>query len=57
MRRGWSITYGADGRVITSTKQAKKGAEISTRLADGTVSSTVLSTVSGTQLNTADEKR
>ena len=57
MRRGWSITYGADGRVITSNKQAKKGAEISTRLADGTVSSTVLSTVSGTQLNTADEKR
>jgi len=57
MRRGWSITYGADGRVITSTKQAKKGTELSTRLADGTVLSTVLSTVSGSQSNAADEKR
>jgi exodeoxyribonuclease VII large subunit len=53
MRRGWSITYGADGRVVTSVKQTKKGAELSTRLADGTV----VSTVSGTLSNAADEKR
>jgi exodeoxyribonuclease VII large subunit len=57
MRRGWSITYGADGRVIRSTKQATKGAELSTRLADGTVLSTVSGTVSGTRSNAADEKR
>jgi exodeoxyribonuclease VII large subunit len=53
MRRGWSITYGPDGRIVTSTKQAKKGAELSTRIADGTV----VSTVSGTLSNAADEKR
>jgi len=41
MRRGWSITYAADGRVLTSTKQAMIGTELVTRLADGTVTSTV----------------
>lgn len=41
MRRGWSITHDANGRVLKSTRQAKNGAELTTRLADGTVTSTV----------------
>lgn len=44
MRRGWSITYDANGRVLKSVKQAKNGAELTTRLADGMVTSTVRST-------------
>ena len=43
MRRGWSITYDADGRVLKSARQSTKGAELTTRLADGTVTSTVRS--------------
>lgn len=43
MRRGWSITYDANGRVLKSVKQAKSGAELTTRLADGSVTSTVRS--------------
>jgi exodeoxyribonuclease VII large subunit len=43
MRRGWSITHDKDGRVVRSVKQAKNGAALSTRLADGTVESTVTS--------------
>jgi len=46
MRRGWSITHDADGRVLKSVKQAKKGVEITTRLADGTIGSTIRETVS-----------
>ncbi|MFM7894161.1 MAG: exodeoxyribonuclease VII large subunit [Actinomycetota bacterium] len=46
MRRGWSITHDAHGRVLKSVKQAKKGAEITTRLADGTIGSTIRETVS-----------
>ena len=44
MRRGWSITHDANGRVLKSIHQAKNGAELTTRLADGTVTSTVRST-------------
>ena len=44
MRRGWSITQDADGRVLRSIKQATKGTDVTTRLADGTVTSTVRST-------------
>ena len=44
MRRGWSITRGPDGRVVKSLKQVAKGAELSTRVADGTINSTVAST-------------
>lgn len=43
MRRGWSITYDGDGRVISSVRRAKKDSSITTRLADGTVTSTVSS--------------
>ena len=46
MRRGWSITFGDDGKVIKSVKQAEKGSKLSTRLADGTVLSEVLSNAS-----------
>ena len=41
MRRGWSITYDADGRVLKSVKSVKEHSEVVTRLADGTLSSTV----------------
>lgn len=44
MRRGWSITRGPDGRVVKSLKQVAKGIELSTRVADGTINSTVAST-------------
>jgi exodeoxyribonuclease VII large subunit len=44
MRRGWSITRGPDGRVVKSLKQVTKGAELSTRVADGTINSTVANT-------------
>jgi exodeoxyribonuclease VII large subunit len=44
MRRGWSITRDADGRVLRSIKQATQGTDVTTRLADGTVTSTVRST-------------
>lgn len=43
MRRGWSITYDADGRVLKSVRQSTPGSELTTRLADGTVTSTVRS--------------
>jgi exodeoxyribonuclease VII large subunit len=44
MRRGWSITRGPDGRVVKSLKHVAKGAELSTRVADGIINSTVDST-------------
>jgi exodeoxyribonuclease VII large subunit len=42
MRRGWSITYNADGKVLKSVKQAKRGDGLTTRVADGAIVSTVV---------------
>ena len=42
MRRGWSITYNADGEVLKSVKQAKRGDGLTTRVADGAIVSTVI---------------
>lgn len=42
MRRGWSITYNADGKVLKSVKQAKRGEGLTTRVADGAIVSTVV---------------
>ena len=42
MRRGWSITYNADGKVLRSVKQAKRGDGLTTRVADGAIVSTVI---------------
>ena len=42
MRRGWSITYNADGKVLKSVKQAKRGDCLTTRVADGAIVSTVI---------------
>lgn len=42
MRRGWSITYNADGKVLKSVKQAKRGDGLTTRVADGAIASTVI---------------
>ncbi len=44
LARGWSITTTADGEIVRSTSQLTAGAEIRTRLGDGTVHSTVQST-------------
>ena len=41
LRRGWSITRAADGSVLRSVAGAEPGAIISTRLADGTVTSRI----------------
>ena len=44
MRRGWSITYSAEGNVLKSVKHAKLGDDVTTRVADGTIVSTVVVT-------------
>ena len=41
MRRGWSITYDANGKVLKSVKQAKRGDDLTTRVADGAIVSTI----------------
>ena len=41
LERGWSLTTDADGRVLRSIDQVPVGAMITTRLADGTITSTV----------------
>ena len=41
MRRGWSITYDRNGKVLRSVKQTKKGDEVTIRLADGQATSTI----------------
>jgi exonuclease VII large subunit len=46
MRRGWSITYSADGKVLKSVRDIDHGNEVTTRVADGTVVSTVVATTS-----------
>ena len=41
LARGWSITRGADGRVVRSLAQVEPGAELHTTVADGTITSTI----------------
>ena len=41
MARGWSITHAADGTIIRSINDVKPGATLLTRVADGTITSTV----------------
>ena len=41
LARGWSITTTADGGVVRSTADAPAGARLTTRVADGVISSTV----------------
>ena len=41
LERGWSLTTDANGRVLRSIDQVAVGAMITTRLADGTITSTV----------------
>ncbi len=43
LARGWSITTTADGRLLRSSSTAEPGAVLVTRVADGTVTSTVTS--------------
>ena len=58
MRRGWSITYGSDGRVIKSLKQTKIGDEVTMRIADGSISSTVIGVASvSSQSNSQKSKQ
>lgn len=41
LRRGWSITRAEDGSVLRSVDQVEAGASISTRVADGTLTSRI----------------
>ncbi|MUK92479.1 exodeoxyribonuclease VII large subunit [Aliivibrio fischeri] len=41
LMRGYSITHNQDGKIITSTKQVELGDNITTRFADGDITSTV----------------
>lgn len=45
LERGWSITTSADGRPLRTVGQVTAGEVLTTRLADGTVTSTVTGTV------------
>ncbi|NBO79708.1 MAG: exodeoxyribonuclease VII large subunit [Actinobacteria bacterium] len=46
MKRGWSITRSGDGRVMRDVRQVKKNETLTTRVANGTVTSTVVETES-----------
>ncbi|MEM8705845.1 MAG: exodeoxyribonuclease VII large subunit [Actinomycetota bacterium] len=41
LARGWSITRGPDGAVVRSVADVAPGAELTTQVADGTISSTI----------------
>ena len=41
MKRGWSITRGADGKVITDLTSVKPGAKITTTVVGGSIDSTI----------------
>lgn len=57
LERGWSITTDADGRPLRSTAQVAVGATLTTRVADGTVTSTVTGTVGAPEEVDRDEQR
>ena len=57
LERGWSITTDADGRPLRSIAQAPVGAALSTRVADGTVTSTVTGTVEDPEEADRDDHR
>ena len=44
LARGWSITRGADGRVVRHPDEVAPGEELTTQLASGAVRSTVVAT-------------
>jgi exodeoxyribonuclease VII large subunit len=44
LARGWSITTAADGAVVRSVADVVSGSTVTTRVADGTITSTVTST-------------
>jgi exodeoxyribonuclease VII large subunit len=44
MRRGWSITYNAEGKVVKSVRQATQGDDLTVRVADGSIRGTVVDT-------------
>jgi exodeoxyribonuclease VII large subunit len=48
LARGWSITRRSDGSVVRSVADVSDGELISTAVADGTVSSTVTTSFTGT---------
>lgn len=57
LERGWSITTDADGRPLRSTAQVAVGAMLTTRVADGTVTSTVTGTVEDPEEADRDDQR
>jgi exodeoxyribonuclease VII large subunit len=50
LRRGWSITHAADGRLVRSVDDVSPGAELTTRLADGEIVSHVHRTQDRTEV-------
>ncbi|MDP4929590.1 MAG: hypothetical protein NWQ79_01295, partial [Ilumatobacteraceae bacterium] len=48
MRRGWSITYSTDGKVLRSVEGLDTRTEVTTRLADGTLVSTITNIATNT---------
>jgi exonuclease VII large subunit len=58
MRRGWSITYGTDGKVLKSVEGLDTRTEITTRLADGTLVSTItnIATTTSTKQSAKESK-
>lgn len=55
LRRGWSITRHADGRLVRSTTELSMGEELTTTIAGGTIRSSVSAT--GTMSTTPDGRR
>lgn len=53
LARGWSITRGPGGHVVRSLAEAAPGTELSTLIADGTLTSTVTAARTATETSTA----
>jgi exodeoxyribonuclease VII large subunit len=41
LKRGFSVTYGADGEIVKSTQDVEAGDKLKTEVADGMIESTV----------------
>lgn len=57
LRRGWSMTRTADGRLLRSIDDAEPGDELVTTVADGSLRSTVSDTADAEQERHADQTR
>ena len=57
LARGWTITRDADGKVVRSVADVAPGGELTTAVADGTISSTVVNTAAGPRPADRDQQR